>query len=221
MPNNYQTIQQLIGLWQDYEDVADVHSFENFGKWLFDNHKNLPSILNSEINLSKNDTFSFLEGLEPKQKLMILFSHLVKFQEIYTKKFFIGLPINNLLEFQFLFSINKMNSTKKSDIINLHLIEYTTGIDILKRLIKLNLVEEFIDKIDKRNKRVRITNEGKRILMEALIRMNKLEDLFFNGISENKYKMLIPVLASLNNYHRKIQNLYSESSYFELIDLIV
>ena len=111
-----------------------------------------------------------------------------KLHIFYAKKFFDGLPINTLIEYNFLLSLNTSDILKKMDIIHMNMVEYTTGVDVLKRLNKLNLVSEFRDALDKRNKRIKITSEGKRILLEAMLRMNKMYEVFLNVIPKTKWR---------------------------------
>lgn len=149
MANKYDYIQQLIRFWQEYEESTINPEFQQFGEWLrvclHNEDMAVKELEGEEIALSNQHIGEDAATIPVKQEIMNLISRLDRLQDFYVKKFFDGLPINSLLEFSFLFSINKNISLKKKEIIGLHLVEYSTGIDILKRLIKLQLVAESQD----------------------------------------------------------------------------
>jgi DNA-binding MarR family transcriptional regulator len=147
-------------------------------------------------------------------------SRLSRLQEFYTKKFFDGLPLNNLLEFNFLFLINKKPLLRKKEIIDYHHVEYTTGIDILKRLIKLQLITESMDPLDKRSKRLKITNEGKKVLMEALIRYNEITQIFFEVLPSVDWDDCLKQLLILEEFHSKIYQKNASSTGYEILSTL-
>jgi DNA-binding MarR family transcriptional regulator len=208
MTNRYNNIQLLISLWADFELSESEPDISNFGEWLITMHKpennqnaEQDSVSNSPGKQEKED--------EIRQSFLGLISRISRLQDFYIKRLFEGIPLNNLLEFSFLSFINKNASIRKKEIINYHLVEYTTGIDIIKRLIKLGLVSETKDMLDKRSKRLKITTEGKGILMQALISMNKIGAIFLNRQKTENLSNILKVLAEIEEYHRKV---YAESS---------
>jgi len=224
MANKYDHIQELIGLWQEFEKATMKPDFLSFGDWLKNNShqenrsRDRAEKMDKESNVP--DIGDEIAALPVKQQLISLIARLARLQDFYAKKFFEGLPINSLLEFSFLFSMNKSTSLKKKEIIGLHLVEYSTGIDILNRLIRLQLVIESRDDLDKRSKRLKITSEGKRILIEALIRMNKINDLFFMEYSDEDLEKLLPSLTLLENHHKKIFGKSGSNSGFKILQLL-
>jgi len=222
MPNKYDNIQQLIGYWQQFEVQSNDNSMEEFGRWLVRNSENTNNrhpLIQRPKGSSKGKGTDETAEADFRQNFVMQITRLSKCQDFYAKKFFNGLPINTLLEYNFLFSLNKSEVLKKMDIINLNMVEYTTGVDILKRLNKLNLVSEFRDVMDKRNKRIKITSEGKRVLLEAMLRMNKLYELFLCCISDKEWLSIADALTGLNEFHNKIFIQYNDKSYFEIIQL--
>jgi hypothetical protein len=57
-----------------------------------------------------------------------------------------------------------LKKKQKTEWINMHLVDYTTGMDIIKRPANNKLPEESLDKSDRRAKLLAITNDGKRLL---------------------------------------------------------
>ena len=68
--------------------------------------------------------------------------------------------------FSFLYHLSLADSYRKMELIKMHLIEPPSGIEVLKRLLKKQLIEEFDDPDDKRATRIRITDTGKKFLDE-------------------------------------------------------
>ena len=220
MPQKYKIIQQLIDLWQEFEDQEENADFRKFGEWLSERPaEGKKNTYGEEIITTDQINIPYMEGMAIKEKINFLLSRLSRFYDFYTKKFFSSLPINNQLEFQFLLSLNKSGMPKKTEIIKSQLVEYTTGIDILKRLSRLGLVEEYKDNQDKRSIRVRITSEGKRTLIEALLRIKKINDLFFKETDIKTCRLLINPLITLNNYHTILFDKHSGKNYFEWLEL--
>jgi len=223
MPKKYDNIQQLISYWQQFEETTGSSSFGEFCDWLSsslnENRKSGHGKSVQHANKS-GEVVKKNSDLSPHQQFMMLLSRLAKYQEFYIKRFFEGLPVNTLTEFNFLFSLNKNEALKKTDIIQLNLVEYTTGIDILKRLIRMNLVKEFRDELDKRNKRIKITSEGKRVLIEALLRINKLFEVFLGCVDHEQWQPVLPFLSEIDEFHNYVFTEHADKSYFELIHLI-
>ncbi len=220
MPKKYDTIQQLISYWQQFEETTGSSSIDDFCEWLRASLNKEGKNRNNIPDYAEKLSEKIYPDLNPRQQFMLLLSRMAKYQEFYIKRFFEGLPINTITEFNFLFSLNKNIALKKTDIIHLNLVEYTTGIDILKRLTRMNLVKEFRDELDKRNKRIKITAEGKKVLIEALLRINKLFEVFLDCFEHEQWQPVLPVLSLIDRFHHDVFTEHADKSYFELIHLI-
>ena len=223
MRTNYGNIQRLISFWQEYEETNPTQDFPGFGRWLSKKCADDTSLFT--LNKNSGDELSHGEirnegDLNNRQQFLEVIFRLSRLQDFYTKKLFEGLPLNNLLEFNFLFSLNKNTSFKKKEIIDYNLVEYTTGIDIIKRLIKLQLVTEFPDQLDKRSNRLKITSAGKRVLVDALIVINKIGDLFFDNRQHNCLDICLQNLSELVAYHRKIFNRNNSGTRHNILQII-
>jgi len=113
-----------------------------------------------------------------------------------------------------------MDNAKKTDLINMHLIEYTTGMDTIRRLINNKLIEELTDEADKRAKLLKLTNKGKQVLKKCDIKMNEERSMFLACISPNKWKKTLSVLKEINEFHNSIYLNHSDKPSAELSNLI-
>jgi DNA-binding MarR family transcriptional regulator len=211
MANKYDKIQQLIGLWEEYETITGNADFKAFGKWLQDNETKFPATLPSSTE--HGNTYP---EFTTKQKIPFFLARAFRIQEFYCKKFFDGLEINTLLEFAFLYSTSKKPGMKKSELINLHVVEYTTGIDMINRLKKQGLLTEIPDLEDKRSKKIEITREGKKTIMEALLRLSQVNDFFLDGLDNYSLNKLLSTLSGIDEQHREVYLTYNHKPYFDL-----
>ena len=205
------------------EDNALASAGRDHRKWL--DKKDTNDSLLSYTHINSGDELSHSKSqnereLNNRQRFLEVIFSLSRLQDFYVKKLFEGLPLNNLLEFNFLFSLNKNISFKKKEIIDYNLVEYTTGIDIIKRLIKLQLVIEFTDQLDKRSKRLKITSDGKRVLVDALIVLNKIGYLFFDDHQHKKWEVCMQNLTDLVEYHRKIFIRSNSGTRYDILQII-
>jgi DNA-binding MarR family transcriptional regulator len=192
MASKYQSIKELMSFWEEYEAKENQPSLEKFAHWLLHRF----SLKQEQVAM---DESAGTDRLNTSIKLSIIDSiaRLARLTELNTKKMFNGLPLHNLLEYGFLSSINKNSSSNKTDIIAMHLVEYTSGIEIIKRLEKLILIEIYDDVIDKRRKKMRITSEGKRVLLDAMLRMNEIFNQTYKELDEHKQLVFNSILQEI------------------------
>lgn len=83
--------------------------------------------------------------------------------------------------YYFLYSINEEKKVRKTDAISITLLlEPTTGIDILNRMIKAGLLDEEQDVYDKRSRLLRLTPKGEATLKKAEKQVKIVTDLLFS-----------------------------------------
>jgi DNA-binding MarR family transcriptional regulator len=108
------------------------------------------------------------------------------------------------LEFLFLQAVDMLEKAKKTDLINIYHLEYTTGMDTIRRLINNNLLYEVQDETDKRIKLLILSDFGRVVYEQARKRMNDESAMFFTAISDNKWKKDLPVLEEIDDFHNSI-----------------
>jgi DNA-binding MarR family transcriptional regulator len=170
--------------------------------------------------IEDTDPFSYLKKLDNKTKFLEYISRLSRFQEFYTRKFFVDLPISNRLEYLFLHTVDLKDKVRKTDIINIHLVEYTTGMDTISRLKNNGLLEEMPDDNDKRVKLLILTNKGKKVLGQATVKINEERNMFLACTSDNKWKKALMVLEEISVFHNNIYLKHNDKPYAELLNLM-
>ena len=117
MPQKYKIIQQLIDLWQEFEDQEENADFLKFGEpYPKAGRRQKKYVRRGDYN-NRSDQHTVYERHGNAGDNFLL-SRLSRFYDFYTKKFFSSLPINSQLEFQFLLLLNKSGMPKKRKLSN-------------------------------------------------------------------------------------------------------
>lgn len=225
MDSKYKIIKQLIDLWECFENESiDEHSLLHFSEWMSGQIKE-KSIANTKLETKydfnvKSETEQYLSKLEPKFQFQEYIIRIARLEEFYIRKYLIDLPLNSRLEYLFLYTIDNLEKTRKTDLINIHLVEYTTGMDTIRRLIKNEFVKELPDTIDKRAKNLELTESGINLLKKANKRMDEARSAFFACISPNKWKKTMPILKEINEFHNSIYIKHYDKPFAEISNLM-
>jgi DNA-binding MarR family transcriptional regulator len=222
--NKYQTIQKLITCWEEFEETNSSVSIQDFGQWLLQNSDKETSDNNissfRDVDLDLPVYLKYEQSLDQKNHLLDLISRISRLHEFYIRKFLTNLPINTRLEFVFLYTIDIMGGAKKTEVINVHLVEFTTGMDIIKRLLNQKLIVESLNEADKRSKLVHTTEAGKAVLNNSLRQMDAEKEMFLACINTNKWKKIMSTLEELNSFHNSIYLKHNNKNDAELINLV-
>lgn len=123
-------------------------------------------------------------------------------------------------EFTYLYRIIDENSLTKMQLIERNAHEKQTGIEIIKRLVKNELLEEFQDEKDKRITRLNITSKGKTIFNESVSEVTKISRVLSAKLEEKEKKELLSILKKLNEFHFNVYHNHKESNIDTINDLI-
>lgn len=226
----YQSIRRLIELWERYEDETGKQELSHFSVWLQSNINESPgitggSVLNlmdvgREDKLQLKERIKITQNLQEPMKFLEYITRIARLHDYYLKKFLEELPINSRIEYLFINSIASGGRVKKTDLINAHLTDYTTGMDIIKRLVNNGLLAEMPDTSDRRAKILEITAQGQSVLLEAERRVNEEAQMFLACTSMNKWKKTIPLFEKLNDFQSEIFAAHGDKTPLELMNLM-
>ena len=221
---NYTALKKLIDAWEEYENEAENSNLHDFAGWLLYHNKKNRNIRPLKKNTRFEPLFpeygKYMQHISRKSRFLELVMRISRFHDFYFRKFLNDLPINTRLEFLFLFSVDTLGQVRKTDVIHLQLVEFTTGMDIIKRLINQGLIEEFANPSDKRTRLLDITHEGKTLLKRAVQKITEETDMLLSCIDENKWKKAMPVLEELHDFHHDVYLRYNDKNDAELKNLI-
>jgi MarR family transcriptional regulator, lower aerobic nicotinate degradation pathway regulator len=196
---------ELVNIWAKYEEINPNLSIEDFCVRYLAEHTQAPSHEDDDKNIPTNGLLAALIG------------KLNKYASLYCKKAIENFGLRNIDDWIYLISLQEMGTPKKSELIYAMLSEFPSGIDIIKRLLTLELVEEFPDEQDKRSKRLKITPKGLQTLVASLPYMEKVGNMAFDTLNEREKIMILTILKRLDNHHNEhykiVRNLEFEEAY--------
>jgi MarR family transcriptional regulator, lower aerobic nicotinate degradation pathway regulator len=201
-------IVELVNLWAAYEQDEPELSIQDFCIRYLSEQTSAPikDICDEPINIPINNWLGALSGRISRYALM------------YTKKALAPLNLSSIDDMVYLIIVQEHGNPRKSEVIHQALSEFPSGIDVIKRLVKMELLEELHDETDRRSKRLRITNKGQEMLWQSMELVSKASDAAFSTLTPAEKMMLSGLLDRLDKFH---WNHYKETRSAEGIDEIM
>lgn len=139
--------------------------------------------------------------IRAEARLGALVGRLSNYAYVYSKKAMQPLGFKSIEDPVYLIVLVQMGTPKKSELIYEMMSEFASGIDIVNRLVKMALIDEFPDEQDRRSKRLRITEKGLDVIREAFPVMDKVADVAYSTLTDGEKAVLIQILEKLDRYH--------------------
>jgi DNA-binding MarR family transcriptional regulator len=202
METKYLLIKQLIDKVADYEKVlssSDDMTMEGFSNFI--NHPNDSSFLKKRNLSGKLELEVQEKGNKQETTIAILVTFIYRYAKLYSKKILQDSPISTLDDFSYVIMLLTHESLSKTELIQKNVHEKTTGMEIIKRLIKQGLIRQFDDEVDKRSQRVAITEEGKRAIFSILHKLEDVSTIMTGNLTELEKNSLNTILKKLDHFH--------------------
>lgn len=165
----------------------------------------------------KNKAFIKKEYRDSVTEISILLVFMYRYAKGYLKKALKGSSLNTADEFSFLITIMTSESLRKSELIAKQIMEKTTGMEVINRLINNGLIIEYADKKDRRSKRVAITKAGRDEIRSVIPLMGKVAEIIVGNLSSEEINSLAYLLKKLDSFHNDI---YTNKKNLALTDLL-
>lgn len=201
MSNKFQLIRDVLDHLESFERQGAEGGIKAFSIYLQDQLYEEQD--NGESRPFKNEDFRNYRSI-PEVEFSILLTGLFRFAKHYLKKAFAKTAFKTIDEFGFLATLIREGSLMKNELINEHMLEMSSGSEIIKRLIRNGLVYEFPDENDKRAKRVALTELGKREIFFAFAEMHKVSEIIKGNLHEKELKEALVILNKLTFWHKHI-----------------
>lgn len=185
-----QLLVALVNQWAVYEQQESSPSLREFCLWYLSNQ---PMALPDQGDIFDETPLNGLLG-----KLM---GRISQYDHLYTKKALSELGLNNVDDMMYLHMIQHLKSPRKTELINEMLSEFPSGIEIIRRLLRLSLIEEFPDEADKRATRVRLTQTGEQLLLASYGLLHQAGEMMYDLLSEPEKLLLVHLLGRLDQFH--------------------
>ncbi|WP_157635036.1 MarR family winged helix-turn-helix transcriptional regulator [Spirosoma panaciterrae] len=183
---------ELVNLWASYEEQnpkADIAQF-------------CQAYLVSQEPATNPATF--WQSPVPPDRISLLVKLLGRIAKLHTLQAIAAFKeygLTSFDEFLYLSTVAYTTNLKKTDVIGAHFNELSSGLLILDRLKKAGLIQEEGDAIDKRTKRLTITEKGQTQLEACYQKLNEVNQQCFGELTEDQADLCIqwlqPVEASL------------------------
>jgi DNA-binding MarR family transcriptional regulator len=202
-------IVELVNLWHAFEKENPKAEIQDFCKsYLLGTNEEKPPV----IKFTKEN---------PRGKVLgKALNRLSKMSVFYSKKNLIELELKTLEDFVFLRNLNEFGPVTKKQLIDAHITEYTSGIEIIKRLIQLGLVKEKENLEDKRATMIFITSKGKTMLQKCYPYMEQIGSVIFGPLAEEEAVQLAHLLTKLDTIHTNLYHTQRDASLDELQKII-
>lgn len=175
--------------------------------------KDFVGYLNTHVGVEKT-TMRKIEGdaekhiqsirQESNSDISILITLMFRYAKGYIKKALHNSPIQTADEFAFLITLMTHDSLTKTELINKQVMEKTSGVEVIKRLLSQQMVREFADENDKRSVRVAITPKGRKELAMVLPEMAKVSKIVVGNLTQAEINTLSYLLKKLDFFHNDI-----------------
>lgn len=194
---NYQTVQELIASLETYEQQTGGQDLAGFSLWLYQSQHGEPGEAEQPEILKE-------PGWTIDAQLVYAIGNLYGHARQYVKTALAGTPLVSMHDFGCLAGLGRVKDIRKSDLLQMNYLDMSPGIEIIRRLLRNGLAEEFPDPDDGRSKRLRITARGRELLTRILQRMDRVAQIVAGNLSEKEKASLLPPLMKLMAYHDPI-----------------
>ncbi|MEW6195349.1 MAG: winged helix DNA-binding protein [Bacteroidota bacterium] len=211
-------LKELLDAYQNYSKSAgsDIIDLQSFSLWLF--HQEAAKKESTETKTAHEQLHTSAIHGSIDDKISFMLFNMQKLIKFYVKKALEGTQLVSIDDIHFLLYLAQNESMKKSEIINSNITEMSSGIEVIKRLLKKELIEDFDDPNDKRSKRVKITAKGIEETKKLTEKFENAHKLITSGIEEEEKFNLLALLHKIHSFHLNIYNNEKNSSLVELFE---
>ncbi|MEN0006550.1 MAG: MarR family transcriptional regulator [Bacteroidota bacterium] len=195
---NYDTLRQLIDQFEQFEKETTITDLPSFAVWLNDRFDTTQPEVELHSDFERN----------PRIQLSYCISTLFKHARHYAKTALRDNPLKGLNDFAFAATLEDYGDMRKTELIQHNLSELSPGMEVIRRLLRNGLIEDFDDPEDRRSKRVRLTDEGRKALRESMQNMSQAVNIISGRLSEKELFRLLHLLQKLVDFHHPIWHNY-------------
>lgn len=199
---NFKLIKEVIDLVEEFENEnlnKSETSIDDFKKWIVYN--------NSNTNYENEPNWEAKEhGRSAESVINTLIVHLNRYAKSYSKSAIFGSEFSTQDDFIYLISLKSFGEMTKMDLIKKNVHEKPAGMQVINRLIVQDWVSQTTSEIDKRNKFLKITDQGLAVLEKQMDKIRKATDIVTGDLTRNEKMELIRLLHKLDVFHKPIYN---------------
>jgi MarR family transcriptional regulator, lower aerobic nicotinate degradation pathway regulator len=217
---NYDLLKEIVINLERFEQESEPKkgSLKDFGLWLSE-QQNADYQSNNGVmevsNLVPEDIK--LTADQPEVVIGKLLTFLSRYLKIYFKKGLEGSLLTTGDDFSYLATLLNKGSLTKTELILLSAHEKSSGMEVIKRLLNNELIEQTDDEKDKRSKRITLSQKGMGVLMQSFEAMEKVGKIASGDLTNQEKNQLVYLLKKLDNFHNDIYLNHREKGLDEII----
>lgn len=217
----YSLLNQVIGLMEEFESSNSLSGNNDLIEFLgFLNNKLSDSSIHNNTIISDDKTNIIYHGnFSVEATISGLIVNLSRYAKNYIKVVLEGTVFTTVDDFTYLASLLENKNLTKTELINKNIQEKSTGTEIIKRLLNLELVSQTEDTIDKRSKILNITETGRQALFLVFENMNIASHIINGELSFAEKMNLYHLLKKLDSFHWDVYNNKKLNNMEELRDI--
>lgn len=196
---NYKLLGELLPYIAEFEKRQEGEGVKDFLNWM--QQKELDIKPQTEVPLPYKSVP--LQGGVDAQ-ICQLIALLYKYVRFYFKKGLKDTLLQTTEDFGFLATLVTMGDLRKNELIQKNTSEFTSGMEVIRRLERNELIISFLDAEDKRARKVRITEKGRLEFVNALPILKKIGAIATGRLSDLEKMRLLELLNNLNHFHNPI-----------------
>ena len=211
----YELLIQLLHELDEYETTppatAEAHNnIADFAQWLSAKHKTTPAPPVEVRAIAP-------QGDNPAQ-ITQLIALMYKYIKFYLRKVFEPTALRSPDDFGFLATLFMEGSLQKHELIEKNTLEFSSGVEIIKRLEQKGLITTVADPNDRRARRVTISPLGRACFFGIMPDMAKIGKLAMGNLSSSEQTILLDLLHRLNHFHAPIFQQEKQSVAADIFD---
>jgi len=192
---DYSALRALIDHFESYEKETGLTDLSSFAIWLNRRLQPRPP----EEDIPPVNRYGDYNG-QLAHAVVMLYLH----AKHYIKTALADLPLKGLHDFTFLATLTEARDLRKSDLIEQNMLEFPSGMEVIRRLQRHDLIYDFPDPNDARSRRVALTATGREVFQQALLQMIKATAIVGGTLSTEEKISLLTTLHKLLEFHRPI-----------------
>jgi DNA-binding MarR family transcriptional regulator len=194
----YELLKKLLEKVETYEKLRPHESINiaDFAQWLAHDAQ--------QNNIENEPLPPPSVGEEPSDKIGGLVGRLFRYAKTYSKIALKDTPLQTVDEFVYLVTLAHRGGMTKSELIEHNIQERTTGIEIIKRLVRANWILEQDDPDDRRSRRLTLTPEGVGVLRGVFGKMQGISKIVLGNLNRTEQRQLVDLLNRLDHFHHEI-----------------
>ncbi len=205
MSDAYKECISVLTKWSEFKKNNASDDLNDFAGWLLKAAPEVKVLKGHENFILERVAEMEIKDSIPDLANRGLIGHLLGRMNLFVKNYakapFQQIGFSNLEEFRILQIIDRIKNINKSQLSNESLMEFSTVVDILKRLMKQGLIKQLQDENDKRASLLQITPKGKKLLNTSYQTLSEMQPNVAGDLSLKEQETLIGLLLRLNNFH--------------------